>query len=210
MSRQLPARPSLEHLRKQAKELLDERRRANSSEQLAGAQHALALEYGFSSWPKLRAHVEAASNARSPLARYWRANLAESKRHPANEFQRALIVFEIEGDHVHVTDVVVDAAGREERHVNTIRTDGREHPAESGNGYSLIAKWLDPFTLETVGKKDGQPVGSATYQVSADGQVLKISADQQIIVLDRVDVAENDRIEDARDLFRSAVPRRRS
>jgi hypothetical protein len=35
MSRQLPARPSLEHLRKQAKELLEERRRANPSEQLA-------------------------------------------------------------------------------------------------------------------------------------------------------------------------------
>ena len=75
--------------------------------------------------------------------------------------------------------------GREERHVNAIRTDGLEHVSESGNGYSLLAKWRDSYTLETVAKKDGQVVGSTTYQVSADGRVLTISGDQQVIVLDR-------------------------
>jgi hypothetical protein len=187
MSRQLPARPSLEYLRKQAKELLGERRRANPSEHLADAQHALAQEYGFSSWPKLKTHVEAVSSLENPLAGYWKANLAQSKRHPANEFQSAAIVFEIEGDRVRVTDVVVDASGRQERHINTIRADGREYAAESGHGYCVVAKWRDPYTLETVGKKDGQVVGAATYQVSTDRRVLTISADQQSVVLDRVD-----------------------
>ena len=186
MSRQLPARPSLEHLRKQARELLDERRRANPSEQLADAQHALAQEYGFSSWPKLKTHVEAVSSATSPLAGCWEANLEQSKRHPANEFRRATIVFEIDGDRVRVTDVIIDESGRQERHINTIKADGHEYAAESGHGYSLVAKWRDPYTLETVGKKDGQVVGSATYQVSNDRRVLKISADQQLVVLDRV------------------------
>ena len=51
--RRLPERPSLEQLRKQAKEHLDTLRAADPSVNLAAAQHALAREYGFDSWPKL-------------------------------------------------------------------------------------------------------------------------------------------------------------
>ena len=54
MSRQLPERPNLEHLRKQAKELL----RGMRQGKLADAQHALANEYGFATWASLKAHVE--------------------------------------------------------------------------------------------------------------------------------------------------------
>lgn len=71
----LPARPSLEQLRKKAKELLKSYRagdpatvtrfqshhpRAISQQQLAlaDAQLVLAREYGFSSWAKLKHHVE--------------------------------------------------------------------------------------------------------------------------------------------------------
>jgi hypothetical protein len=42
MSRQLPPRPNLEHLKKQAKDLLDELKRTNSHAQLADALHAVA------------------------------------------------------------------------------------------------------------------------------------------------------------------------
>ena len=55
MSRQLPQKPNLEHLKKQAKELL----RSMPHTKLADAQHALANEYGFPTWAKLKAHVEA-------------------------------------------------------------------------------------------------------------------------------------------------------
>jgi ankyrin repeat protein len=57
-SRRLPERPSLEQLRKQAKEHLATLRAADPSVNLAAAQHALAREYGFESWPKLVHHVE--------------------------------------------------------------------------------------------------------------------------------------------------------
>ena len=50
----LPQRPSLEHLRKQAKARKRERGVA-----LSQAQHELAREYGFDSWPKLVHHVQA-------------------------------------------------------------------------------------------------------------------------------------------------------
>ncbi len=74
MSRTLPERASLEFLTKQAKDFLRdvkagdaiarERLRAwgppdaSGRPKLADCQHALAREYGFASWPRLRAHVE--------------------------------------------------------------------------------------------------------------------------------------------------------
>jgi ankyrin repeat protein len=74
MSRELPKKPNLEHLKKQAKDLLDlvqqgdaaatERFRslvsfsAPASLKLADAQYAIARDYGFASWPKLKEHVE--------------------------------------------------------------------------------------------------------------------------------------------------------
>jgi ankyrin repeat protein len=54
MSRQLPETPNLEHLKKQAKELL----RGMPQSKLADAQHTLAKEYGFATWAKLKLHVE--------------------------------------------------------------------------------------------------------------------------------------------------------
>src|SRR5688572_26786795 len=75
MSAELPARPSLEHLKNQAKELL-RAYRENDAEavarfrslptargaapKLADAQRLIALQYGFASWPKLKAHLSAA------------------------------------------------------------------------------------------------------------------------------------------------------
>jgi ankyrin repeat protein len=50
----LPERPSLEHLRKQAK-----RRRRERGIALSAAQRELAREYGFASWPRLAHHVNA-------------------------------------------------------------------------------------------------------------------------------------------------------
>lgn len=60
MSRDLPRRPDLEHLKKQAKALLRSMRERDANATLADALHALARDYGFPSWPKLKAHVEAA------------------------------------------------------------------------------------------------------------------------------------------------------
>jgi Ankyrin repeat/Ankyrin repeats (many copies) len=54
MSRRLPEKPNLQHLRKQAKELL----RTMEQGKLAQAQHALAQQYGFATWAKLKTHVE--------------------------------------------------------------------------------------------------------------------------------------------------------
>jgi hypothetical protein len=52
--RQLPENPDLRHLKDQAKDLL----KAGQAESLARAQFQIARQYGFASWPKLKAHVE--------------------------------------------------------------------------------------------------------------------------------------------------------
>lgn len=54
MSKQLPEKPSLEYLKKQAKELL----RSTPHGKLADAQRTLAHRYGFATWAKLKSHVE--------------------------------------------------------------------------------------------------------------------------------------------------------
>jgi len=58
----------------------------------------------------------------SPLEGRWTADRARSKPHPANPWRTATVVFEIDGDNVQVTDIVVDVSWREERHVNTTLT----------------------------------------------------------------------------------------
>lgn len=54
----LPENPSLDHLRKQAKDLLAGLRDSNPSASLAEAQSSLAEQYGFRSWTDLKAEVD--------------------------------------------------------------------------------------------------------------------------------------------------------
>ncbi len=58
MSASLPKRPSLEWLRKAAKDRLLQLRATTPGAKLADAQLAVAREHGFSSWRRLKAHVE--------------------------------------------------------------------------------------------------------------------------------------------------------
>ena len=55
MTRHLPEKPHLEYLKKQAKELLPVCLRQTGR----SATHALAREYSFTTWAKLKSHVEA-------------------------------------------------------------------------------------------------------------------------------------------------------
>src|SRR3989449_8092619 len=54
-AKQLPSRPNLDQLKRQAKELVQ----AGNAPALHDAQTMIAREYGFSSWNALRDHVEA-------------------------------------------------------------------------------------------------------------------------------------------------------
>jgi ankyrin repeat protein len=62
--RALPARPNLEHLKNEAKRRLKALRGKSPQAKLAAVQLALAREYGFASWRRLKAHVETLAPAR--------------------------------------------------------------------------------------------------------------------------------------------------
>lgn len=93
-ARELPAHPSLEQYKKQAKDLvkafnagdadairrvrahhprfskLSDSELSESQLALAGAQFAIAREYGFESWPKFARHIEARTRDNSPVSQF--------------------------------------------------------------------------------------------------------------------------------------------
>jgi hypothetical protein len=186
MSRDLPLRPNLEHLKHQAKALLRDLQRDNPAARLADALHAVANEYGFRSWPLLKAHLEslASTPADHPLTGTWTANVAASERHPLNEFRSAKVTFEVAGDVVTISHVTIDSSGRSERDTNVVEVDGEEHAAAHGNAY--VARWRSQRVLEVEARKDTQVVGRGTYEVSADGRTLFVASANQRIVLERL------------------------
>jgi hypothetical protein len=64
MSPELPARPNLEHLRNEAKRLLQSLRRDDPDARLSDAQLQVARAYGFASWRQLKVHVDERSRQR--------------------------------------------------------------------------------------------------------------------------------------------------
>jgi hypothetical protein len=192
MSRILPQHPNLEFLRKQAKSLLVEMQQRNAATQLSEAQQSLAREYGFASWPKLKAFVDAQAAAGtqsvSAFTGTWMANLEQSKQHPGNPFRSAIIEIDVLGDRFTITDTVIDETGREETATHVIQADGKPHSSSDRPEYSLVATLHGQRVLEIVATKGGDVVGRGRYEVSSDGAILRISDgdDSQLVVLDRV------------------------
>jgi len=80
-AKELPARPSLEQYKKQAKDLVkscksrdpEAMRRAQphgALRTLADAQFIIAREHGFESWPKFAKHIEALARENSPVSKF--------------------------------------------------------------------------------------------------------------------------------------------
>jgi glyoxalase superfamily protein len=176
MSRDLPPRPNLDHLKKQAKELLQTLKQQSPDAQLADAQHALAREYGFASWPRLTAHVEGETAAQNPFVGKWTADISRSKLHPLNRLKAASMGFDVEGADVTIDYVMVDESGRTDRAVNTFTADGKEHPSNHRDGFIMRATWLGSHSLEAVVSRDGEVEGRVEYIVSPDGNTLTLSA----------------------------------
>jgi hypothetical protein len=185
VSRTLPFRPNLEHLKKQAKALLDDLRVTQADAKLADAQYQLAREYGFASWPALHAHVEAVARetAVHPLAGTWHWRAAASAE-PAEPFRQVTLRVDVNDDVVTIRDEMVDASGQELRNENVLRVDGEEHAQP--HGYGVTARWVGTHALEAVGTKDGRIEGRVTYQVSPDGSTLTLWANERMLQLTRV------------------------
>lgn len=185
MYRPLPERPSLEYLKKEAKALLRKLQEQRADAKLSDAQHALARQYGFTTWPRLRRHVGGSVPTASPFAGTWRANLANSKPHPANQFRSATLQFSVRGNVVTIGQSLVGESGQEERYRTALHVDGREHVSDDRPGLRVIAAWRGSHSFQVIAKTDGEIVGAGTYEVSADGRELNVTTGDMHIVLER-------------------------
>ena len=103
MSRELPEKPNLEYLKNQARDLLRgfEQGDAASRERfaslvaisaggpkLADALHAIAHEYGFPNWPKLKEHVQSLARVLSPPEMLSAAICASSAERTARVLEK--------------------------------------------------------------------------------------------------------------------------
>ncbi|HKE85906.1 MAG TPA: glyoxalase superfamily protein [Vicinamibacterales bacterium] len=185
MSRELPPRPNLEHLKKQAKERLRELQLTRPDTRLADAQHAVAREYGFSSWPTLHAHVTGAVRDQTthPLTGTWTWDADGSSIVDEDAPRHVMLSIDVDGDIVTIADSTINGSSREERNVNTIHVDGEERAQP--HGYAIVATWVNTRALEAVGTKDGRLEGRVRYEVSDDGTTLTLSANERVIRLRR-------------------------
>jgi len=93
----LPSSPNIEHLKKQAKRRLKLLRQADPSTRLAAAQFAVARDYGFPSWPQMKAHlVEVSKDLPGDLPNPWAQELpaivaAATRRGDLDEAENAIL-----------------------------------------------------------------------------------------------------------------------
>jgi ankyrin repeat protein len=172
MSRSLPPQPSLDHLKKQAKELLHAFREGDASAvkllgtgrttpggpKLADAQRAIALEYGYSSWSKLKEHVDSLNRSTDPLeqaAAAFKANDAVElrrvlARHPAlkarindplpgGAFGATPLICAVQRSNREMIDVLLEAGAD---------INARSHWWAGGFGVLDDDRGLAPFLIE--------------------------------------------------------------
>ena len=127
------------------------------------------------------------------LSGTWIANIAQSRRDPNHQFERATIRFDVGGDTVSLTYGGVNASGRHEQGGQTLKADGQEHPIPEAPGV-VCTTTLERRVLHTVARKDDVVVGRAAYEVAEDGNSMTATVSgvdgsgrsfEQVIVFDR-------------------------
>ena len=109
----------------------------------------------------------------NPFVGTWVANLARSRRHANHQFGSATLTIDVSGDVVSLTHAGVNMAGKPESGTTVLRADGSEHAVSpEAPGVVAITKWVGTRVLEMQARKDGQPVGRATYALSDDERTL--------------------------------------
>ena len=204
MSRRLPSVPNLDHLKKQAKDVLRVARPGRPQWRLADAQQALARGYGFATWTALKAHVESLRPERGPappdrrefkertcshsshrIAGIWAACPDTSTTHPT-QIGAVVVEFAQTSEGLVLTQIGPDDAGCDVAMKVAIHVDGVDHPVPFGDNVTLRASWIDAQTLETIARRGEQLAWQATYTVSDDGQSLVISSAERLVRFERV------------------------
>ena len=130
----------------------------------------------------------------NPFVGTWKANLEKSARHQNHQFKSATMTFELEGEVLVLKYSGVNMSGKDEGSTRRMRPDGKEYPIDQAPGYVEVTRYIGTHVLESSAKKDGNPVGLARYEVSADGKTLTATVKgvdasgrdfEQVIIFDR-------------------------
>lgn len=113
--------------------------------------------------------------APDPFVGTWKLNPEKSTLEPGSPPPPGItMTYSREGDVVTVTATVPLPDGKERKIIHTETYDGQPHDRYEGkpNGETLTHRRLDERTVETVWRKDGQPMAITTRTVSPDGRTL--------------------------------------
>lgn len=168
MSSKLPSRPSLEWLRKTARQRLKERRVRHPAAKLAEVQREIAREYGFSSWRSLKTHIEylehdvgaeAEDCSEGRVAAFLRAvgsgrlGLVRSSLQAAPRIVNAIGPHPYWGGHPQALHVSIETARRDMFDVLLDRgadVDGSNDSYEQSSPLMLTFLWKQPQMRETL------------------------------------------------------------
>lgn len=216
MSQRLPVLPHLDHLKKQAKDVVRVARLRTAGFRLAEAQQAVARGYGFANWKDLKDHVESArhtvqKSGSSEVPRHsvskGQASIHLSEQaagvrsfqgtwatpaSPADANcregspQRITLDFQIGDNELILTQIAADATGEYLAIRMTMVLDGKSHPIPFGADLTLQVVWSDRRTLGTIVRQSGRVVAEGRYSVSSDGRALRVSTPQGELSFERV------------------------
>jgi 1-acyl-sn-glycerol-3-phosphate acyltransferase len=173
-ARPLPERPNLRHLKAQARDLLE----AGAATSVTDAQFRVARQYGFASWPKLKAHVESLerSGGTAEMPQEW----AVATRATRESLITAIMTF-LAGEDLLTRDEIrsaledeIDRAGPQalihlKERLATASTDWAFYPADP------LARHIHHILADRLLQKDSALIGTE-HIASAGGTPLVICA----------------------------------
>jgi hypothetical protein len=181
---ELPARPDPDQLRRQARELLraategqlaarDRLRAVSDRVTLSAAQLALAREYGFSSWPALRAEAERRRSAELRPQERRSFGGAEAIDTAAGRLAPGLLI--IGPDNAALAASLTPASPRASPHPrglasSSARTRARAVLAEAGRAWLRQLNFDDVVVRDDQGRNYGLRVENSEGHVQQSGQ----------------------------------------
>jgi len=111
-----------------------------------------------------------------PAVGTWKLNTAKSRYDPGPVPKSNTITITAVANGIHVVAKGENGAGQPTGIDYTTTYDGKDSPVKGAPAYDTVStKRVDANTTETIRKKDGKQVQSATRKVSADGKTMTVT-----------------------------------
>jgi hypothetical protein len=116
-----------------------------------------------------------AADYTDPLVGAWKLNVAKSTFQPAPGPKGQLRIYKHACDAEELVARGIGADGKPTLVRYTAKYDGNDYRMTGSSGGDKIAlKRIDPFTTQSIQKRDGQPAITATRTISKDGKTLTV------------------------------------